>query len=879
MPEKVKESRFDAHLVQISRRQLGYAFGGPDPKWCQPIPGAGMSLPVDPNKDAGDESEHQTFTGCFKYSTCSLISDEVRWKPWEKLTTEQQESLKKVRCYRATSKWWDPETKQLETRKRAGWDPNMVKSRRAGNGESEWIGNPFGIRTPEIGEIAREMQQGGFDTAEHRDLSPCPIGGCVTPEMERDYRWDSNYPEGIDWATAEVCPLFFRHVDNELVTATPNPQRFTQCYVTLTPVRELLSKAGIIAVAPIFRASQGTVSIGDAFWYPFYSGFSFLQLPTRAPNEKNWTDPTLQFRWQATTTVRQQTTRVFRTLPIHKLFEGVEKGELLSPWEKQAGIVSVSEGQASALLLQWLLISRLEEVIKDKTGHQVDIVSHCEWLYEAWSGRKGDRGICGKLFDLGYDIEREFNIKLRDNAAFRYSSLDEDLRLLGLVDTNGRPTERLKCCIFWLKEQCLQASLDRASGHNISNDLWSAAWEWLGPALPHVLQILARDGKLDKQQLWILCWLLIHAATSGLISLPDASNLSKFNLKKIAIHDSQALSRRLKEYKEGIFARICRLVPPVHVIVRANWSSPVRWIFLPIGEASQIIAEDDSGSLRAKVSSGLIILLEDDLHSLPYKPNLSEGEDNVLTRLWGMRRIISAVARIEEGHVRDDLILAKEWWDFQRPFAESVQHLIRTIRRVVELRGDASAEFVSRVLANLESLFLIPPEEHISEDLVAIDVKHAAQEAIDAFTALYQEVKGITFNLITYGDDFEASVRPLVSTYDGEDPESIKRRTSAGLLVLLLDVLAQRAAKKESWVSIHLDVAEGPPSRLIIDINLPSEFEEWQVWDSDNDSLNIWGRGRGFYTTFFTARAIGSKRQAVFNSETGGVIRLEFDRG
>src|SRR2546423_6540130 len=128
MPERVRESRFDTHLVQIHRRQLGYAFGGPDLKWCQPAPGAGMNLPINPDGEIGDGSKHQVFTGCLKYSTCNLIDDEVRWRPWEELTSEQQESLKKVRCYRATTRWWNPETKRIESHRRAGWDPNILES-------------------------------------------------------------------------------------------------------------------------------------------------------------------------------------------------------------------------------------------------------------------------------------------------------------------------------------------------------------------------------------------------------------------------------------------------------------------------------------------------------------------------------------------------------------------------------------------------------------------------------------------------------------------------------------------------------------------------------------------------------------------------------
>ncbi len=877
MRDKAKEKGANGHLIQIQRRQLGYAFGGPDPSWCSGSKREGILLPVNPSETGSNNAQQQKFTGCFKYSECDLIDDEVRWRAWEDLTETQRESLKRLGCYRATSKWWNPHTTTLDSQRRAGWDPQVIESRRkTKGGAGHWIGNPFGVRTHDLGILANKIRASGGEISEHRDLSPCPAGGCVIPEIERDYKWE-NREINVDFSTMRACPFFYRHTDSNLAAATPNPQRFTQCYVMLKSVRQELSENGIVAVAPIFRASQHSGSVGEAFWYPFYSGFSFLQLPTWSPTKAGWNDPTLQMRWQATTTARQQTARVFRTLPIQKLFDGVERGDLLVKWETQSRIVSVSEGQASALLLQWVLMNRLEASCAN-ANNIIDIYGELDWCYERQPGRASERGVCSVLRDLGYDVERMFNIRFTEEGAFRRSTLQDDLLLLGLTDATGRPTPRLEATILWLKAICSRATVDKAYDKSLSNDLGSAVLEWLGlEATSVVANSFTAPRKFNRRDLLVVCWLLVKAAASDSLDLPNVRTVSTDSFGRFEVENKQTLLRRLQAYKEGLFSRICRLVPPVHIIVRSNWPTPVRWIFLPIGEASQV-AEDERGLLRARVNSGLIILITDDLESSPYKPGMIEQDDQVLTRLWSIRRLISAAARIEEGHVRDELILAKEWWDFQRTSSETVQHLIRTIKAVVEHRAEASSEFVTRVLTNLECLFLIPPQQAAEDKLVPIDVKAIALEAIQAYEALYHDTKNVSFRLLADGSNYSANVRPLVGIYETDDLASIRNRAGSGLLLLLVDILGQRV-KKESSVSIALTFTDSKTDRLIIEINIPSAFAESQIWDSDSKPLSFYGWGRGFYSTFFIALALGSNRQQVYNSDRGGVIRIEFPRG
>jgi hypothetical protein len=70
------------HVLEIHRRRVGYAFGGPDPAWCNATEAQGMELPEDPNARLGDQNTpHRSFTGCLKYAECDLIPDSVRWRP------------------------------------------------------------------------------------------------------------------------------------------------------------------------------------------------------------------------------------------------------------------------------------------------------------------------------------------------------------------------------------------------------------------------------------------------------------------------------------------------------------------------------------------------------------------------------------------------------------------------------------------------------------------------------------------------------------------------------------------------------------------------------------------------------------------------------
>jgi hypothetical protein len=290
-----------------------------------------MFLPAVPGSMDSNKTE-TSFTGCKKYAECQLVPGNLKWKPWSLLTKAQQNQLSKIGCYRATRPGWD-------------WDLNAFPARTNAKDGGRWIGNPFGVRNAHLGGISKNLAT--KEVSQHRDLSPCPIGGCVTPEMQRDYqsRLHAALPEvtvpAVNWKAFEACPFYFRFSGPAQHSAVPNSQRFSQCYLTMPQVLEWLKTQKIVVATPIIRTLQGNEA--GSFWYSFYSGFAFLQLPSRAPTALGVMDKTLPLRWHATAVARLKTAKTFDEPPIQRVFECAETGMLLAAWERHERIVSVSE--------------------------------------------------------------------------------------------------------------------------------------------------------------------------------------------------------------------------------------------------------------------------------------------------------------------------------------------------------------------------------------------------------------------------------------------------------------------------------------------------------------------------------------------------------
>ena len=168
------------NLSEIEKRRRGYAFGGPEIAWCDPGSSPGIHLPVDPNDP---NSTVERFTGCRKYRDCDLIPDSARWHRWEDLSQQDREALNSAHCYRAS-------------RPSGAWDSLALQSRATGGADAIWIGNPFGVRNEALGQRSRELPLADANATHHRDLDPCPIGGCITFQ-----RSNASTPPGAKMAT------------------------------------------------------------------------------------------------------------------------------------------------------------------------------------------------------------------------------------------------------------------------------------------------------------------------------------------------------------------------------------------------------------------------------------------------------------------------------------------------------------------------------------------------------------------------------------------------------------------------------------------------------------------------------------------------------
>lgn len=851
------------HLLEIQKRQFGYAFGGPERSWCDAGPGlTGIDLPV--TSAEGGSAAKAAFTGCLKYSTCPLVPDEVKWRPWDQLREADRENLRTIGCYRASRPGWD-------------WDPTALASRRERPSEARWIGNPFGVRTPTLKEISDQIQSCAGDIREHRDLWPCPLGGCVTPEMQRDYR------DGVpllgaqaamnSWRDVAACPFYYRHSDPGLTVAVKNTQRFAQCYLSLPDLRESLEELGLVVAAPIIRAISPAGSGGESYWYPFYSGFSFLQFPTRNPRTKR-RDPLFPLRWIATASARLQTERVHRRLPIGKIFVGAEKGEFLTDWERSQRIVSISDGQATSLLLQWVLLRRLRALAADHAAHSepVDLTGHVTWSYEP------SAGIVARLNRLGFRGELE-SLQLtvsESGAASRSATLIEELTTLGLLEAHAdgfSVTERAHHCLQWLTARIAQASTEHAE-----NGLQARIRPWLEP-MRSALKAFLPTTQIHREALDLLADLSVCLLLSAGV---DVRSLAKVGLtgwaalKEVTLRDAHVLSSLCEAYEKDVFDDVCRLVPAVHFLVRANMTVPLRWLFVPTATGAE------SANAPSLVHSGLIVLLEDDLASLPYFSNPAGGQvrDAVLERLHTLLPVLLLVGSIEEEHVRAEHVSAQGQWAVQRDQFLWLRHLLNTVRNLMGPPKQEGDGFVHSLLATLQQSLIVLPEFNQSSSatpLVPVPALGAAKGALDLFHTFYGKRKGTTAVLADHcSPNSSVLVRPLSQTYKSESLVSQIRRATSDLTLLLLDLLLQRASAGETHMT--LDLSESASHKTIIfALQLEHPVDETWIWNSST-SLDFWDRGRGFYLSFAISQAVGSRRQAVHNRDDRGIISVDFMR-
>ena len=870
------------YLVEFHKRSLGYAYGGPADDWCNPGPANGMNLLVDKNDL---KSKSLLFKGCGKYSTCKLITNEIRWKPWNDLNEQEKEELKKTKCYRATKSHWNSEQEKIVESIEASWDSTALPSRQKQSQDSRWIGNPFGIRTKHLGNIILKARERGEDVTSHRDVAPCPAGGCVTPEMQRDYLWEKigetiNQETIINqnWKNAKSCPFFFRHTNEEMTEAKPNLQRFAQCYLTLPDIRTLFEEAGLLMTAPIFRASSSAGS-GDSYWYSFYSGFSFLQLLSHMPNSKGWEHIPVSMRWQATAYSRQNTNRSTSTPPINRLLRSVESGEILDDWENNERIFSISDGFASAILLQWVIIQRLKAVCKNGQN-SINVFEKLDWIYE--DENTIDDGLINKLESLGYRMETYFSFKKDlEGRIFRNSDIIDDLQLLGLLDPQKKGTGRLVHCINWLLSRSSNPASDQ-------KDVFKQAIQkWLTP-LKEDIEDLSSSSLIypNLTSALSLCEILLHACLKEEDDQP-ISHSNSVSQQSIINHPEKIISK-LKIFETAIFQHICLLLPKLHIIVRAFGVSPVRWLFVPSSYESKGQAE--SGSISPRIHGGMILLMEDNIKSQAYDFALMSKEDLVISKLKSILPFLLMIVNIEEENVREEHIKSMELFEIHQNDSKTMGHYIGTLKKELSNIENPSTIFINNLLYVLERRFkMLPSINYQTRERVKIsyDLKNQLEITMATFKEYlsYSEVRSNLLIQIVpelVGDYFFAEITPKNGYYDLDD---ILKTVQDDFTMFINDLIFQRISQGERMILLRIISQPDIADRKTVTFEVIAKpLPEKLIWKHPPEFIERWPIGRGFYSTFFTAKSLGAIEMEIANREEplfgdAGVISFKFQGG
>ena len=436
-------------LQELHKRRQGYLFGGPSKDWCLPHNHQEKYLKIGGIK----------YSGCSKYSSCDQIDEISKWTEWEELTTDQKDKLKECHCYRTPNFY---KTSSLPTWK---WDSDFLSDRY----EHPWIGNPFGIRS--FKNIEHNWDHRIEKEYSFRDINPCRIGGCVTPEMQSEYqKTDYNSDSKIKvkiliekdfWKNIEACPYFFRAKNESFDSFEKNIARFAQCYVTLHDVRNILQHNGFITGAPLFRDIVKLINHHkDEFWYPFFSGYSYVQLLYQVNQDPGWQRFSAQLRWHATSIQRVSSIDMDnKYLPnTKKIFEKCDHdGNLLDKYEQQQRFLDVCDGNASWLLLTWVLIQRHSSAFAESKS----IEERLSWEYLdglPLYTRLAKFGFKEEMENILSSTIKENNIQGHEvKTVYRTSTLNEDLILLGILDDSLNPTKRYEYLVTWLMQSNISA--------------------------------------------------------------------------------------------------------------------------------------------------------------------------------------------------------------------------------------------------------------------------------------------------------------------------------------------------------------------------------------------------------------------------------------
>jgi len=549
------------------------------------------------------------------------------------------------------------------------------------------------------------------------------------------------------------------------------------------------------------------------------------------------------------------------------------------------------------------MLRRLASAVAKADGVTVDIVDQLEWEYtnqaDPFHRRLQD------LVECGFDLAVLFGLERRGTAFVRCCSLLEDLKLLGLVDSQGRATPRVELCLRWLAVR-LRPNRDSPEDAQPPG-LDAAVASWIADAREFAESVLPSDKVVTafaepmsasdlQESVPRLIWLTLATALSGNLRVPDRSAATWQSLTHVKVADSADAQRTIGDWigADGSpFRYMCRLVPALHVLVRAYWTTPLRWFFVPL---SSVASSSGERGEEARINSGLIVMVEDDVRSLAYgyraasritpgpKDSQIEGGegDVVLHRLRSALPVLSSVAQIEGACLQEQVVWRFLAWETNRYRLAQVAHQLRDMRRELQHFRTAEAEDIRAHLALLEQQFqarLAPPPDGLTPTrrAVRIDGVEVCRAAVAFFNRTFWGRRYGKVSFLPPEEDTPAiAVNPFEDSY--RDGEVLAEQANAALQNLLLDAITQRARHTQKR-GLELAVSVIAPSRRVqFEIRTPSAIRavQWAYPDAELSSLP---RGRGFHNLFANAIGLGAVAAGVANDADrgGGRIWLAFE--
>lgn len=384
------------------------------------------------------------------------------------------------------------------------------------------------------------------------------------------------------------CPYYFK--ENSKYSDI-NPMRFAHCYFNENEkFLDFLENNGFVVTAPLFRIhniENGKIRYYDQFWYPFRTSSAYADLPinnlTLQDNLRHNNNEEVESLNQLRWNITTQRNAIESDNKIpFSLFKKVEKTKYRK--DKEVKYIDVCDGYATFIMMYFIL-SRRNKAVKLLDGD-----SNIEKNYDGKFAKELNWEFSLNNEHLNEYIKKKkeniLRLSIKGNKVYRKSTWDQDLKLLGLIDENNNPTEKFYLFKTWINKP-----------------------------------IESSDEKIRSYR---------KNFRKAISFLPDNKLRIDYNWK------IQYASTEMQSFI---------LYPPIHLIVRAFWVSPVRWFFIPM---TPKFYEDS-----IICTSGLILMTSDERNTTAYYPD--RNNNAILEKVTNLLPILTSIYSIEIQSLEDYL--------------------------------------------------------------------------------------------------------------------------------------------------------------------------------------------------------------------------------